>query len=85
MATYKDPVQCFAPLEVIERILEIREENGFSQSVFVTTENLADYLDAYGFDCYAMSAENAESLDYGKYQAPVVPGGDSIHTNITSH
>jgi len=24
MATYRDPVRCFAPLEVIERLLEIR-------------------------------------------------------------
>ena len=26
MATFKDPVRCFAPIEVIERLLEIRAE-----------------------------------------------------------
>ena len=29
MATYRDPVRCFAPLEVIERLLEIRVEAGY--------------------------------------------------------
>src|SRR5215217_6894333 len=50
MATYRDPVRCFAPLEVIERLLEIRVEAGYSPAVYLLSpDDLADYLDAYGF------------------------------------
>ena len=34
MATYRDPIRCFAPLEVLERLLEIRAEAGFTPAVF---------------------------------------------------
>ena len=55
MATYRDPVTCFAPLEVIERLLEIRVEAGHSPAVYLLSpDDLADYLDAYGFDVYAL-------------------------------
>ncbi|HVG38873.1 MAG TPA: hypothetical protein VM870_06275 [Pyrinomonadaceae bacterium] len=84
MATYRDPVRVFAPLEMIERLLEIRSETGYPASVFVrTSEDLATYLDAYGFDVYAFSA--AEALDYGQYRAPCVPGGDHAHCSLTAH
>jgi hypothetical protein len=56
MATYRDPVTCFAPLEVIERLLEIRVEAGYTPAVYLLSpDDLADYLDAYGFDVYALS------------------------------
>jgi hypothetical protein len=35
MATYKDPTHCFAPLEVIERLLEIRSELGYSKNIYL--------------------------------------------------
>jgi hypothetical protein len=35
MATYRDPVRCFAPLEVLERLLEIRAEAGFAPAVYL--------------------------------------------------
>src|SRR5438270_4914968 len=45
MATYKDPAQCFAPIEVIERLLEIRTELGFRQSLYlIRSEELTDIL-----------------------------------------
>jgi hypothetical protein len=51
MATYRDPVSCFAPLEVLERLLEIRAEAGFPPAVYLLSpDDLADYLDAFGFD-----------------------------------
>ena len=75
MATYRDPVRCFAPLEVIERLLEIRVEAGYSPAVYLLSpDDLADYLDAYGFDVYALS-EEAE-FHFGDYRAPLAPGGD---------
>lgn len=84
MATYRDPVRVFAPLEMIERLLEIRSETGYTPSVFVSSsEDLATYLDAYGFDVYALSG--AETFDFGHYQSPCAPNGDHIHESLTAH
>ena len=85
MATFNDPRKCFAPLEVIERFLEIRRELGFSESVYVLeSEQLTDFLDSFGFDIYAFSTGN-EKINYGDYRAPVVPGGDIHHISETGH
>ena len=85
MATFKDPKQCFAPIEVIERFLEIRGELGFSESVYILeSEQLTDFLDSYGFDIYAFSTDN-EKINYGDYTSPVVPGGDTHHLSATGH
>lgn len=85
MATFKDPNQCFAPIEVIERFLEIRKELGFSESVYILeSDQITDFLDAYGFDIYAFSTDN-EKINYGDYRAPVVPGGDIHHLSATGH
>lgn len=85
MATYKDPAQCFAPLEVIERLLEIRAELGFAETVYLNrSEELTDFLDAYGFDIYAFSTKN-DKINYGDYRTPVVPGGDRVHTSERAH
>ncbi len=59
MATYKDPVRCFAPLEVIERLLEIRSDLGFAEVLYVDNSvDLAEFLDAYGFDVYSFSTKS---------------------------
>lgn len=85
MATYKDPNQCFAPLEVIERLLEIRSEQGFSETVYlVRNSELTDFLDAYGFDIYSFSISN-DKINFGDYSSPVVPGGDALHLSIKAH
>lgn len=85
MATFKDPAQCFAPIEVVERLLEIRAELGFSETLYLNrSDELTDFLDAYGFDIYAFSTEN-EKINYGDYRSPVVPGGDTLHTSIKAH
>ena len=85
MATFHDPIKCFAPLEVIERLLEIRVEAGYPPAVFLLdSRELADCLDAYGFDVYAFSSENLE-INYGDYRAPLVPGGDNVHLSLTAH
>jgi len=85
MATYRDPVRCFAPLEVIERLLEIRVEAGFSPSVYLlSSDDLADHLDAYGFDVFALSESEAE-FHFGDYRAPLAPGGDQAHLSLTAH
>jgi hypothetical protein len=85
MATYRDPVRCFAPLEVIERLLEIRVEAGYSPAVYLLSpDDLADYLDACGFDVYALSEAEAE-FHFGDYRAPLAPGGDHAHCSLTAH
>ena len=80
MATFKDPVQCFAPMEVIERLLEIRSDMGFNQSIYIpSTSELADLLDAYGFSTYSFTQTSTEFTSSG-YTSPAVPGGESaIH------
>ena len=85
MATYKDPIRCFAPLEIIERLLEIRADSGFPEAVYLHSSlELADCLDAYGFDVYAFSNEDKE-INYGDYRAPIVPGGENLHLSLTAH
>jgi hypothetical protein len=85
MATYRDPIRVFAPLEVIERLLEIRAEAGYSPAVYLLSPgDLAAYLDAYGFDVYAFSDSEAE-FHFGDYRAPLAPGGDRAHTSFTAH
>ena len=85
MATYKDPIQCFAPIEIIERLLEIRSELGFAEVLYVDSSvDLVEFLDAYGFDVYAFSSRN-EKINYGDYRASIVPGGDAVHCSLTAH
>ncbi len=85
MATYKDPIKCFAPLEVIERLLEIRTELGFSQSVYIpSSAELADFLDAYGFTIYSFTGEET-AIKFGDYRTPVVPGGEVDSATDTAH
>lgn len=85
MATYHDPVSCFAPLEVIERLLEIRAELGFAEVLYMDSSvDLIEFLDAFGFDVYAFSSKK-EKINYGDYRAPLVPGGDFVHCSLTAH
>ena len=85
MATYRDPVRVFAPIEVIERLLEIRADAGYTSSIFLrSSDDLVSYFDAYGFDVYAF-ASSASDFDFGPYRAPLAPGGDHAHESMTAH
>ncbi|MGI8469954.1 MAG: hypothetical protein ACR2N3_16055 [Pyrinomonadaceae bacterium] len=85
MATYKDPIQCFAPIEIVERLLEIRADAGYPEAIYLhSSSELADHLDAYGFDVYAFSNAD-EEINYGDYRAQFVPGGDNVHCSETAH
>ncbi|HNU06814.1 MAG TPA: hypothetical protein PKO33_03540 [Pyrinomonadaceae bacterium] len=85
MATFNDPVKCFAPLEVVERLLEIRAEMGFPEVVYLDRSiELVQFFDAFGFDMYAFSTSN-DKLNYGDYRTPVVPGGDNVGSSLTGH
>ena len=85
MATYRDPARVFAPLEVLERILEIRAEAGYTPAIYLyRSTDLVAYFDAYGFDVYAFSDAEAE-FNYGKYRVSLAPGGDHAHVSLTAH
>ncbi len=85
MATFRDPIKCFAPIEVIERLLSIRGELGYNEMLFLTdTFEMADLFDAYGFDVYSFSSSN-KTIDYGEYRAAIVPGGFRLHGSETAH
>jgi hypothetical protein len=85
MATYRDPIRTFAPLEVIERLLEIRAEAGHQPVVYLyAAGDLSAYFDAYGFDVYAFTEPEAE-FHYGRYRAQLAPGGDYAHEHPTAH
>lgn len=85
MATYNDPVKCFAPLEVIERLLEIRAELGFAEVVYLDSSlELVQFFDAFGFDVYAFSTKTGK-INYGDYRIPIMPGGDAVHSSLTGH
>lgn len=87
MATFKDPIKCFAPLEVVERLLEIRADLGYTEAVYLNSSlELADFLDAFGFDVYAFSfSMKDEKINYGDYRSSIVPGGDALHLSLTAH
>jgi hypothetical protein len=85
MATFRDPVECFAPIEIVERLLEIRAECGFNEAIYLyDAGELADCLDAYGFDAYVFSPKKG-AINYGDYRAPLVPNGDNLHCSLTGH
>ncbi len=85
MATYRDPVRIFAPLEIVERLLEIRADAGYTPMIFLrSSDDLVAYFDAYGFDVYSFDDAEAE-FRYGRYRAPLAPGGDHAHGSATAH
>ena len=85
MATYRDPMRVFAPLEVIERLLEIRADAGYGPAIFLrSADDLVSYFDAYGFDIYSFTDMEAE-FRFGQYRAPIAPGGDHAHESLTAH
>ena len=84
MATYRDPVECFAPLEVIERLLELRAESGYREAIFLMVPgDLAASMDACGFDAYPFS--RAPRIHFGDYRGPVAPNGDKAHGPLRTH
>ncbi|MER3431458.1 MAG: hypothetical protein C4325_06475 [Blastocatellia bacterium] len=86
MATYRNPDECFAPLEVIERLLEIRQELGYLPRLYMPqTQQLTDFLDAFGFDVYAFTSSSSAKINFGDYRSPVVPGGDTHHLSAKAH
>lgn len=85
MAQYKDPVATFSPLEVVDRLLEIRGELGYPKVLYLDSSlELAQIFDALGFDVYAAS-NIGEKMNYGDYSTAVRPGGHLVHESPRGH
>jgi hypothetical protein len=85
MATYQHPTRLFATLEVIERLLEIREEAGYAPTILMRSPgDLAACLDAYGFDAYSLT-DAGDKTQLGKYRTPLAPSGDCARCSRTVH
>ncbi len=85
MAQYRDPVKCFSPLEVVERLLEIRKELGFSETLYIEgPAEFAKFFDAFGFDSYVYS-DLGGSVDYSDYTNAITPGGITFSSTRKLH
>lgn len=85
MAQFKDPVTTFSPLEVVDRLLEIRGELGYPEVLYLDSSlELAQVFDALGFDSYAIS-DVSEKMDYGDYSTSVLPQGSASDRLLKAH
>ena len=85
MATYRHPTRLFATLEVIERLLELREEAGCAAALLMRSPgDLADCLDAYGFDAYSLT-DAGDGARLSKYRSPLAPSGDCARCSRSAH
>jgi len=86
MASYKDPSFSFEPLEVIERLLEIKDYYGYRPVLNITsTDDLAMYLDALGFDIYSLTKNTKTAFDASSRTVSVMPNGSRSHESATTH
>jgi hypothetical protein len=87
VASFRDPARTFAPVEVIERLLEIREYYGNSPLLWVfSAEDLASYLDCFGFDIYSLTANpKTAAFETAARSAPLLPNGSRSHDSATAH
>jgi hypothetical protein len=86
LASFRDPARTFAPLEVIDRLLEIREYFGNAPVLYLASgEDLATYLDCFGFDIYSLTSDPSTAFKTEARSAPVLPNGSRSHDSATAH
>lgn len=86
MASFRDPARTFAPLEVIERLLEISDYYGHKPILYLSSsDELASYLDSFGFDSYSLTADTSASFNTTTRSAQVLPNGSRSHESATAH
>jgi hypothetical protein len=86
VASFRDPAKTFAPIEVIERLLEITELYGAAPRLYISAdEDLASYLDSFGFDVYALTANTHGSFKTATRSALILPSGSRSHESFTAH
>lgn len=86
MASFKDPALTFEPLEVIERLLEIKDYFGYRPVLYLTSgDDLAMNLDALGFDIYSLTNDTKAAFDASSRSVTVLPSGSRSHESATTH
>jgi hypothetical protein len=86
MASFRDPARTFEPVEVIERLLEIIDYFGHEAVLYISSSNdLATYLDSFGFDIYTLTADTNEAFDATTRSVSILPNGSRSHDSLTAH
>lgn len=86
MASFRDPARTFEPIEVIERLLEITEYLGHESALYISSSNdLATYLDSFGFDIYSLTADTNMAFETATRSVQVLPNGSRAHDSLTAH
>jgi hypothetical protein len=86
MASFRDPSLTFEPIEVIERLLEIKDFYGYRPILNISsTDDLAMYLDALGFDIYSLTKNTNTAFDATSRSVEVLPNGSRSHESVTTH
>jgi len=86
MASFRDPTRTFAPLEVIERLLEISDYYGHKPILYLSSsDELASYLDSFGFDSYTLTSDTSASFNTTTRSVLVLPNGSRSHESATAH
>jgi hypothetical protein len=85
-ASYGNPKISFAPVEVVERLLEICEYFGQAGRLFISSSlDLATYLDSFGFDVYSLTTDTKVAFKVDQATTMVLPSGDKSHNHSISH
>ena len=86
MASFRDPARTFSPIEVIERLLEITDYFGHEPVLYISSSNdLATYLDSFGFDIYSLTANTDEKFKTTTRSVLILPNGSRSHESLTAH
>lgn len=86
MASFRDPAKTFAPLEVIERLLEITDYFGHQPILYISMDDdIAMYLDSFGFDVYSLTTNTKKRFDTTTRSVLVMPNGNRSHESVTAH
>jgi hypothetical protein len=86
MASFRDPARTFAPMEVIERLLEIADHYGHAPVLYLSSSgDLTTYLDSLGFDVYSLTTNTEAAFDASGPTVLVLPNGSRSHESATAH
>ena len=86
MASFRDPAKTFAPIEVVERLLEICDHYGHKTVLYISSSaDLATYLDSFGFDIYSLTADTRSAFQTTTRSVVILPNGTRSHDSATAH
>jgi hypothetical protein len=86
MASFRDPAKTFAPIEVIERLLEITDYFGHPPILYISmSDDLTMYLDSFGFDAYSLTTDTKKKFNPTTRSVLVMPNGSRSHESVTTH